>query len=161
MTYPRPLESFNSEGFRTTAYELSEDGPCVVMADADVDVDGSGSSHGDPYYQNDTSLHLNGKPLNSDVDKFIVLPPPVTNAVTGIVLGCQATVHYRGKSSQAVVGDIGPTKKIGEISYALALALGINPSPISGGVDDASVRYEWTPGVAAVVDGKAYDLQPH
>ncbi len=160
VTYPRAIESFSSEGFKTTAYELSKDGPCSVMADADVDVDGSGSSHGDPDYQPDTTLHLNGKPLNADVDKFIVLPGPCIHGVHGTVMGCQATVHYRGESSQAVVGDQGPTRKIGELSRALAIALGIPPSPINGGVDDASVRYEWQPGVAAVVDGKAYDLQP-
>lgn len=159
MNYPRPIERFNSEGFKTTAWELSEHGPCSVMADADIDVDGSGPSHGDPDYQPDTTLHLNGKPLNADVDKFIVLPKPCINGVKGIVMGCQAHVFYRGKSSAAVVGDSGPTYKIGEISRALAIALSINPSPTSGGVDDASVRYEWIPGVAAVVDGKAYDLQ--
>jgi len=45
------------------------------IADADIDADGSGSSHGDPYFQNDTTLHYNGMALNSDVDKFIVVPP--------------------------------------------------------------------------------------
>lgn len=159
MTYPRPLESFNSEGFQTTAFEDSPDGPCHVVADADVDVDGSGDPHGDPDFQNDTTLHFEGKPLNSDVDKWIVLPMPVIRAVKGIVLGCQATVHYKGKSCDAVVGDVGPSRKIGEISRAVAFALGINPSPTIGGVDDASVRYEWTPGVAAVVDGRRYELK--
>lgn len=160
MTYPRALESFSSEGFRTTAYEDSENGPCHAMADADIDVDGSGDPHGDPDFQNDTTLHYEGKALNSDVDKWMVLPEPCIAAVEGVVLGCQATVHYRGKSCSAVVGDVGPSRKIGEISRAVAFALGINPSPTIGGVDDASVRYEWTPGVAALVDGRQYTLKP-
>lgn len=163
MNYPRPIEIFNSEGFKTTAWELSKHGPCSVMADADIDVDGKifvGHNNGDPDFQPDTTLHLNGNALDSSVDKWIVLPEPCIDGVEGIVLGCQGHAYYKGRSSEAVIGDVGPTRKIGEISRALALALGINPSPTSGGVDDASVRYEWIPGVAAVVDGKAYDLQP-
>lgn len=160
MNYPRPLESFNSEGFRTTAYEDSPNGPCRVMADADIDVDGSGISHGDPDYQPDTTLHYQGKPLDSDVDKWIVLPKPCIMKVKGIVMGCQAKVFYRGRSCDAVVGDQGPTYKIGEISRAVAFVLGIDPSPTHGGVDDASVRYEWHPGIAANVDGRQYTLQP-
>lgn len=160
MNYPRPLESFNSEGFNTTAYEDSENGPCHVMADADIDVDGSGLSHGDPCFQPDTTLHFNGKPLDSDKDKWIVLPGPCIRGVAGVVLGCQAKVFYRGRSCDAAVGDVGPTRKIGEISRAVAFALGINPDPNNGGVDDASVRYEWIPGQAALVDGKQYTLKP-
>lgn len=160
MNYPRALESFSSEGFRTTAYEDSENGPCHVMADADIDVDGSGDPHGDHDFQNDTTLHYEGKALDSDVDKWMVLPGPLIEGVEGIVIGCQGMVHYRGNSCPVVVGDRGPKTKIGEISRAVAKVLGINPSPTIGGVDDASVRYEWTPGVAALVDGRQYTLKP-
>lgn len=161
MIYPRPLASFTAEGFRTTAYERDEHGLCSMMADMDIDVDGIGLSHGDPYYQPDTTLHYNGKPLDSDVDKFIVLPPPLITAVAGIVLGCHARVFYRDRVCDAVVGDVGPTRKVGEASRAVAIKLGINPSPINGGVDDASIRYEWFPGIAANVDGRQYVLQPY
>jgi hypothetical protein len=37
--------------------------------------------------------------------------------------------------SYAVVGDTGPSKIIGEGSYALAVALGIDPDPSTGGTD--------------------------
>lgn len=163
MSYPRPIESFNSEGFRTTAYEDSENGPCHVMADADIDVDGqvfSGTDNGDPDFQPDTTLHYEGKPLNSDVDKWMVLPGPCIDNVAPVVMGCQGVVFYQGRSCPCVVGDQGPTRKIGEISRAVALALGIDPSPTEGGVDDASVRYEWIPGQAALVDGRQYTLKP-
>lgn len=158
--HPRAIASFSAEGFQTTAWEL-EDGSCNMMADMDIDVDGIGDSHGDPYFQPDTTLHFNGKALNSDVDKFIVLPPPLIRGVAEIVLGCYAKVYYRGHVCEAVVGDVGPTRKVGEASRAVARVLGINQSPINGGVDDASVRYEWFPGKPATVDGRAYSLRPH
>lgn len=161
MIYPRPIGTFTAEGFRTTAYEQSENGICSMMADMDIDVDGSGLSHGDPDYAPDTSLHYDGKPLNSDVDKFIVLPPPLIKIVAGVVLGCHARVFYKGRMCEAVVGDVGPTRKVGEASRAVAFVLGIDPSPINGGVDDAAIRYEWIPGKAACIDGRQYSLTPY
>lgn len=127
-----------------------------------VDVDGSGLSHGDPCYQPDTTLHLNGAPLNADLDRYIVVPPQIRNAVMPIVMGCQAQVINtdNGLHTDAVVGDVGPHKKIGEASRAVALALSINPSPVSGGEERHVIRYRIRPGIAAVVLGKAYDLQP-
>lgn len=163
IIYPRELGYFTGESkdFIARAYEETKWGKCYMVADYDVDVDGSGSSHGDPYFQPDTSLHHNGKPLNSDLECFIVLPPACIKGVRGIVLGCQARVTYRGIVRNAVVGDVGPTRKVGEGSYKLAKLLGMDPSPINGGVDGAKVTYEWWPGVAAVVDGIQYSLQPY
>lgn len=135
---------------------VQPDGRVTFRADADIDVDGSGPSHGDPYYQPDTTLHHLGKPLNSDVDRYIVVPPLVVKSVAPVVLGCKANVTFRGKTCTAVVGDLGPRTKAGEISRAAAIALGINPSPVSGGVDEIEVDYEIFPGIAA--DG--YELQP-
>ena len=42
-----------------------------------IDADGGHSrlAHSDPYYQRDTSLHLGGRPLDSDKIPFVVLPP--------------------------------------------------------------------------------------
>lgn len=161
-TYPRELGTFTGESrqFTATAYEEA-DGRCHMKADYDVDVDGSGSSHGDPYFQPDTSLHHDGRALNSDAVNFIVLPPACIKGVKGVVLGCQARVSWNGKHFDAVVGDVGPTKKVGEGSYRLAKLLGMNPSPISGGVDFAEVTYEWWPGKPALVDGVQYELHPY
>jgi len=162
MTYPRTIATFTAEGFTAIARELTPNGTCTVTADMDIDVDGSGNPHGDPYFQPDTTLHYQGKALDSDVDKFIVLPLPCLQRVKGIVLGCQARVvnTRNGKFCDAVVGDVGPSRKIGEASRAVALVLDINPSPISGGVDEAVIRYSWQPGVAALVDGRQYALKP-
>lgn len=161
IQYPRVLAVMSREGFTSTITELSQGGPVHFVADADIDDDGSGPSHGDQFHQGDTTLHLNGHPLNADVDLYIVVPPVIPKSVKGIVLGSQAIVVNRrnGKRSPAVVGDIGPSTKDGEISVALAVALGINPNPNTGGEDSAVIEYTIEPGVAAVVNGKAYDLQ--
>lgn len=137
------------------------DGQVHFKAKAAIDGDGVGSPHGDPDYQPNTSLKLNGQYLNADEDKFIALPPQVILGVVGIVLGCQ--VHIKDTvtnlETDAVVGDIGPHRKIGEISIACAKALGIDPSTTTGGEDRHVVEYQFWPGRHAIVDGKEYNLQ--
>lgn len=141
---------------------LFDDGTVKYTAKFAVDTDGSGPLHGDPDAQADTSLHLNGKALNADVDKYIVVPPAIIHGVGPVVLGCQAFARNtrNGMKSEAVVGDIGPHKKLGEGSVALAKALGINPSPTRGGEDAHIVEITILPGQAAAVDAKQYTLQP-
>ncbi len=139
---------------------LEDDGKVRYKAKAAIDADGIGPSHGDPDKQDDTSLHHNGQPLNADVDQYIVVPPAIISGVQPIVLGSQAHVTFRGKTVPAVVGDIGPHRKLGEISVACAKALGIPSSPVSGGVDEHVVEYVIEPGVAAEVNGVSYQLQP-
>lgn len=161
MNYPRQIGVFNQEGFTSIAFE-DADGKCHMVADFDVDVDGSLSNkYRDPDYQSDTTLHYNGKALNTDEDSFAVLPKPLITAVKGIVLGCQgkATNLLNGKTFPFVVGDVGPTKKNGEGSRKLATALGINPDPNNGGMDTAHILYEWWPGKPALVDNRIYTLK--
>ena len=148
------------EGYTSKVYDVG-DGSYQFFGDLDVDVDGSPNWQRDPWGQADTSLHYNGKPINSDVVRGIVLPPECIKFVSPIVLGCKSQVTYRGKTVDAVVFDIGPHFKLGEGSAALATSLGINPSPISGGVDEPEVLYRWWPGVPATVDGITYNLQPY
>jgi len=157
-----------------------DEGRIHWVAGMNIDVDGSGESHGDPYYQPDTTLHLNGKPLNADVDRYIVVPPQIIQYAelnlgverdpesgkfkeSRIVLGCQARANNRvtRQTSDAVVGDIGPKTKIGEASRALALAVGINGDPVRGGESAHIIEYDIWPNKAAVVNGKAYSLQPY
>ena len=128
-------------------------------AKAAIDSDGIGPHHGDRTAQNETTY----KPdLNADVDRYIVVPPAIRNGVRGVVMGCMAHVTNtkNGQHTSAVVGDIGPRKKLGEISCACASAIGLNPSPVSGGVDEHVVEYIIFPGVPAVANGKTYKLQP-
>ena len=123
-----------------------------------IDGDGSGASHNDPCFKPDTTLHNNGKALNSDVDFFAAIPPQIRKRTKGIVMGCRgtATNTVNGLKASFVVGDIGPHHKIGEGSIALARALGIPASPISGGTEDHIIYWEIYPGQQA--DG--YILQP-
>src|SRR5207253_7514824 len=104
------------------------------------DSDGVGPHNGDRTAQNQTTY----KPdLNADIDKYIVVPPAIRNGVSGVVIGCQAQVTNtrNGKHTAAVVGDVGPHKKLGEISIACALALGIDPDPVLGGMDEHAIAY--------------------
>ena len=140
-----------------------DDGTVTYTAKAAVDTDGSGPLHGDPCAQADTTLHWQGKALNADEDKYIVVPPAIVHGVKGAVMGCQAWAKNvsNGMETEAVVGDIGPHKKLGEVSVACAKALGINPSPNSGGTERHIIHYSLKPGLPAVVDGKQYSLQPY
>jgi len=90
---------------------------------------------------------------------YIVVNPIVRMETTGVVIGCKAKVTYNGKSVDAVVVDVGPRDKIGEISIAAAQALGIPDSAKYGGVN-SGVQYEMWPGQAATVNGETYVLEP-
>lgn len=130
----------------------------------------------DPFpgaYVSATSLHLlaKGKPLaegdprryvDSATVPFIVVPPAIIRGVAGIVLGCRAKItHERtGKTCEAVVADVGPSFKIGELSIAAAERIGIPSNARHGGESAFCVLYELWPGVAAVVDGVKFPLQP-
>ena len=121
----------------------------TFTADMDIDCDGSGGNpFGDPYFQADTALHFPakpsrlGKPLHAETVPYVVVPPVVIKATIGIVLGSLCEVTYRGRTALAVVGDSGPTRKVGEGSPALADLIGINSNPNHGGVDTFTVTYK-------------------
>ena len=78
--------------------------------------------------------------VNSEIVPYLAIPPELKTL--GAKLGDLAYVAYRGLLSWAIVADIGPRKKIGEGSIALADALRIPASPRNGGVGN---------GVACVV----------
>jgi glycosyl hydrolase group 75 (putative chitosanase)/putative peptidoglycan binding protein len=107
----------------------------------------------DPYWQNETAYpQSDGKPLNAETLPFVVVPLPSStwdHADANITGGTVVAVVYEGRVVYGVVGDKGPTGQIGEASYATAAALGINPSPSSGGVEGKVVDYIAFPGVRA------------
>ncbi len=136
-----------------------DDGSVTFRSKAAIDSDGVGPHHGDKTAQNHTTY----KPdLNADLDRYIVVPPQIRNGVKGVVIGCQAFVTntLNGKTTAAVVGDVGPHHKLGEISCACASAIGLDPSPVDGGVDEHVIEYELWPGKPASGDFKDYVLQP-
>lgn len=159
---PKILLTIKSKGEGYTADVIEhEDGHLSFVGDCDIDCDGSGGNpHGDPYFQPDTTLHHDGKSLNAEEVPFIVVPPEIIRAVPGIVLGCKATIAYRGRECPCVVGDTGPHNKLGEASPAAAEAVGINGNPNTGGIDLPRVTFELWPGVPAEVNGVTYELQP-
>ncbi|MFJ6833411.1 glycoside hydrolase family 75 protein [Streptomyces sp. NPDC091209] len=120
-----------------------KNGAVFWKADMDIDCDGQVtskcSSDTDPWFQDDTAFHQsNGQALRADSLPYVVVPS--TSSIwkytsSGIKGGGVVAVVYNGKVEYAVVGDTGPTKIIGEASYATAHALGIDPDPATGGAD--------------------------
>jgi hypothetical protein len=111
------------------------------LADMDVDCDGKETAvcnkSRDAAFQPQTAaVDSTGKPLDAARVPYVVVPGVSTRfdyRSRGIRMGSLAAVFYNGKMSYGVVGDIGPTAIIGEASYAMASALGINPDPSRGG----------------------------
>lgn len=143
---------------------LQDGGRCFFVADCSIDADGSGGNpHNDPYFQPDTAYHYQGKSLNPYEVPFIVLPSSLIQAVQPVVLGCRArmTNLKNGMSAEGIVGDIGPTKKLGECSCIMAEMVGMSGNPNHGGTSDYNgVLYEWWPGEQTTIDGVTYPLQP-
>lgn len=132
------------------------------IGDMDIDCDGlGGNPFGDKYYQPDTTLHYDGKPLYAEREAFVVVPPIICQKTKGRVLGalCLVTNYANGMWAPAVVGDIGPTFKVGEGSPKLATLLGVNPNPVKGGTSDFIIRYQIHVNVPAMVNDRFYKLQ--
>lgn len=108
------------------------------------------------------------KYVDSMTVPFIVVPPMIIFGVTGVVMGCRAVVTNTrsGEAVVAVVADAGPSEKLGEISLACAKAIGVPTGESAthpantGGVENPIIHYRLYPGVAAVVNGVTYPLQP-
>src|SRR5205814_7953265 len=90
--------------------------------------------------------------------RLSVVPPVIIQKTKGVVRGCFARVTYKGNSVDCMIGDVGPHKKIGEISIAAARAVGMPSSPRSGGEDKKIVQYEIFPGRKATINGVTYPL---
>ncbi|WP_369263895.1 glycoside hydrolase family 75 protein [Streptomyces sp. R35] len=118
-------------------------GAVFWKADMDIDCDGQVTSKcngdTDPWFQDDTAFHQSdGKALRAESLPYVVVPSSSSiwkYTSAGIKGGGVVAVIYNGKVEYAVVGDTGPTKIIGEASYATAKALGIDPDPETGGAD--------------------------
>lgn len=133
----------------------------AFIADLDVCNDGSGPHYDDPSYQSQTAYYNNGKFLNADKDKYLVIPPQIRKGVPPAVMGCMGRVTNlrTSVSSYAVTGEIGPDDKTGEAAYCLAKIL--NPKISHNSGDGSRIYlYECWPGIPAVVDGKHYKLEP-
>jgi hypothetical protein len=120
-----------------------------------IDCDGQSSPQcrKAPYFSNQTAFtQSNGKPLDAARLPYVTLPDPSSKFSyinAGIQPGAVAVVLYGGKMAYGVFGDTGPSDMIGEASYAMASALGIDPNPSNGGVG-GGVTYILFTGQAAV-----------
>lgn len=143
---------------------FEEDGRCYFIANCSIDADGSGGNpYNDPYFQPDTAYRYKGDALNPYKVPFIVLPSSLIQAVIPVVLGCRArmTNLKNGRSAEGIVGDVGPSKKLGECSCAMAEMVGMSGHPNHGGISDYNgVLYEWWPGEQTTINGITYPLQP-
>lgn len=143
-----------SQGSTSPVAVMQKDGVVFWNSGMSIDCDGQPGSkcniNTDPYFQASTSwTQSDGKALKAEELPFIVVPLPSdiwNSANSGIVGGNLCTVVYKDKYVHAVVGDQGPSARIGEASYATAAALGVPPSPTSGGVG-SGVLYIVYPGV--------------
>lgn len=112
-------------------------------ADMDIDCDGVTTAEcnirTDPAYQDGTSLEIStGGPFNAATMPYVVIPNVSSRfsySGSNIALGAVVAVIYNGKLEYGVFADTGPADIIGEASYAMAKALGIDPDPSRGGVE--------------------------
>jgi hypothetical protein len=120
---------------------LMSSGPLSYKGLMRIDDDGYGSSHGDPKHDNETSLKVNGKSLNADVDSYVVVPRNLLGQ--GVKVGDRVDVsavlywaewdYYWSSSTTSIVGDVGPSDKgVGEVSIAAARALGFGTRDVPG-----------------------------
>jgi hypothetical protein len=131
------------------------------LSDLDICNDGTGPPHGDEYHQPQTAYYNDGKFLNADKDKYIVIPPQIREMIEPVVMGCQArlTNIETGVVHDAVCGEIGPDDKTGEAAYCLAKIVNHKITHNSG--DSRRIYlYELWPDVPANVNGKTYELEP-
>ncbi len=128
-------------------------------ADMDIDCDGKMSAQcnlsADPDYQDQTAAtDSHGDPLDAAALPYVVIPGVSSRfdyEQAGLAMGTVVAVIYDDHLAYGVLGDVGPTAEIGEASYAMAVALGIDPDPSTGGVD-SGVAYIAFTGDAAKVD---------
>lgn len=119
----------------------SNAGGIHFTADMDIDCDGKATavcnaSTDKSFLPQTAGVDSLGNPLDSSVVPYVVVPGVSSRfdyRARGIKMGSLAVVFYKGKLIYGVVGDVGPTAIIGEASYAMANAHGINPNPSTGG----------------------------
>jgi hypothetical protein len=87
--------------------------------------------------------------LIADTEPFIVLPGFIMRDFNGPFvpkIGDYAVVIYNGKAYPAIVGDSGPSQKIGEASMLLCREINSRSSNIARPVSDLKVAYLVFPG---------------
>ena len=117
-------------------------GAVAWTSDMDIDCDGQMSDQcnlgTDPSYMDQTAAtDSNGDPLDAATLPFVVIPGRSARfdyLDAGLGMRSVVAVIFDGKVEYGVLGDVGPQAIIGEASYAMAVSLGIDPDPSTGGV---------------------------
>jgi hypothetical protein len=124
-----------------------------------VDCDGKKTticnSSQDPQYQSSTvGKDSAGDSLDASVVPYVEVPTPgaiFNYHSAGLSMGSVAAVIYKDHLAYGVVGHEQDADVIGAASYAMADALGINPDPVSGGLESEDVTYFAFTGASNVV----------
>jgi hypothetical protein len=114
-----------------------------------VDCDGERTaicnSQQDPQYQATTvGKDSAGNSLDASVVPYVEVPATGTAFdyhAAGLSMGSVAAVIYRDRLAYGVIGHEQASGVIGAASYAMAALLGIDPNPVSGGLQSEVVRY--------------------
>ncbi|WP_433893796.1 RICIN domain-containing protein [Streptomyces sp. CA-111067] len=131
------------EGEAATVQICKNGSAYTWTSDMDIDCDGITTSHcnnsTDPSYFDETSFQTStGQFFTSETTHYYVIPLPSSRfnyQSAGISPGSVAAVVYNNKVVYATFADEGPDDIIGEGSYSLATALGIDPDPATGGTE--------------------------
>jgi hypothetical protein len=148
-----PLYSLDPGGAATVQL-CQRAGALWFRADLDVDCNGGldVSCTSDPSYLPDTAFTTSaGDPIDANTVPYVVIPMPRAGFdyhSFGIARGQSVAVVYAGQVVYGVLGDLGPADVVGAASYALAEALGVSPTPSSGGISAAEVTYVFFTGSA-------------
>jgi len=152
--YENQASNENASDFMGESPIMMASGPLTYNGQVKLDDDGTGPSHNDKHHVDDTAYHRNNKPLNADVDSYIVAPGWLL--AQGVKPGNRAdiTVYFytyawymsggrpviisstqHTKSISSIVGDVGPVgDSVGEISIKAAQDLGLGIKERSGGL---------------------------
>jgi hypothetical protein len=136
-------------------------------ADMDIDCDGRPgdrcNSDTDPLFSPTTAFtQSDGRCPSAERLPYIVVPGPSDvwdYREHGVRGGTVAAVVHGDRVLYAVVGDVGPSRIIGEASYAAAEALGLNPDPRSGGAPSGVTYIVFKNSRAAPLESHASAVQ--
>jgi len=108
------------------------------------------------YLISTTALNDHSKP-RTDPTKYVdaatipyVSIPPELELDYGLQLGDLGVVIYQEALAEVICADVGPRRKLGEISMAAANELGIPDSPRHGGIDEHAVIYVLFPNSLSI-----------
>jgi hypothetical protein len=119
---------------RNTTLLMFSDGTIFFDGKMALDADGSAyakAREGDGVNQSQTSFQINGKSLDAAKVPFIVVPQDYSATVRfkktlGVRVGDIAAIVYKNTVVYAIVGDEGPSCRLGEGSIDLHVRLGHN-----------------------------------